>query len=44
VPRALLAPAGLDTSLDQPGVLRAVVGGGLYLTASALFGLALGLC
>lgn len=42
VGQALLAPAGLDTSLDQPGVLRAVFGGGLYLTASALFGLALG--
>lgn len=42
VGQALLAPAGLDTSLDEPGVLRAVFGGGLYLTASALFGYALG--
>ena len=42
VGQALLAPAGLDTSLGRPGVLRAVFGGGLYLTASALFGLALG--
>lgn len=42
VGQALLAPAGLDTSLNEPGVLRAVFGGGLYLTASALFGYALG--
>lgn len=40
--QALLSPSGLDTSLGEPGVLRAVFGGGLYLTASALFGLALG--
>jgi len=42
VGQALLASAGLDTSLGEPGVLRAVIGGGLYLTASAMFGFAFG--
>ena len=40
--QALLARAGLETSLGEPGVLRAVVGGGLYLAASTLFGFAFG--
>ena len=38
----LLAEGGLRMSLGDPGVLRAVVGGGLYLTALGLFGLGLG--
>lgn len=38
----LLSEAGIDTSLGQPQVLRAVFGGGLYLAASAMFGLAVG--
>ncbi|MDP9847318.1 ABC transporter permease [Streptosporangium lutulentum] len=40
--QALLAPTGSQVSLGDPGVLRAVLGAGLYLTASALFGLAVG--
>ena len=40
--QALLASVELETSLGEPGVLRAVIGGGLYLAASALFGLAFG--
>ncbi len=42
VGQALLASVDLETSLGDPGVLRAVIGGGLYLAASALFGLAFG--
>jgi ABC-2 type transport system permease protein len=38
----LLADYHLRTSLADPGVLRAVLGGGLYLTAVALLGLGLG--
>jgi ABC-2 type transport system permease protein len=38
----LLADHHLRTSLADPGVLRAVLGGGLYLTAVALLGLGLG--
>ena len=38
----LVADHHLRTSLSDPGVLRAVVGGGLYLTAVALLGLGLG--
>lgn len=34
--------AGLGASLSDPGVARAVFGGGLYLAATALFGFALG--
>jgi ABC-2 type transport system permease protein len=33
---------GLATHLSDPGVLRAVLGGGLYVLASGLFGFALG--
>ena len=40
--QALLAGVDLETTLGAPDVLRAVVGGGLYLSASALFGLAFG--
>ena len=40
--QALLVGVNLQTSLGEPGVLRAVIGGGLYLAASALFGLAFG--
>jgi ABC-type transport system involved in multi-copper enzyme maturation permease subunit len=38
----ILAPQHLDTSLGQPGVLRAVIGSALYLTLVALLGLGLG--
>jgi ABC-2 type transport system permease protein len=34
---------GIGLSLDDPGVLRAIVGGGLYLAVLGIFGLALGL-
>jgi hypothetical protein len=37
-----IAAGSVRTSLGSPGVLRAVVGGGLYLTALALLGFALG--
>lgn len=40
--QAVLALAGLQTGLGDPGVVRAVVGGGLFIAASGLFGLALG--
>lgn len=40
--QALLAGKDADVSLGDPGVLRAVVGGALYLLASAMFGFALG--
>jgi ABC-2 type transport system permease protein len=40
--QGLLADGSFRTSLGDPGVLRAVVGGGLYLTALGLFGLGLG--
>ena len=33
---------GIGASLGNPGVLRAVIGGGLYVAASGLFGLAMG--
>lgn len=38
----IFASKNLDGSIGDPGVLRAVVGGGLYLTAIALFSLAVG--
>ena len=34
---------GIGASLGDPGVLRAVIGGGLYVAASGLFGLAMGM-
>jgi ABC-2 type transport system permease protein len=40
--QGLLSDASLRTSLGDPGVLRALLGGGLYLTALGLFGLGLG--
>jgi ABC-type transport system involved in multi-copper enzyme maturation permease subunit len=40
--QALLAPAHAGASLDQPGVLRAAIGGGLYLTAVGLLGFGMG--
>ncbi len=40
--RAFLSDAALRSSLGDPGVLRAVTGGGLYLTVLGLFGLGLG--
>ena len=41
--QAMIAGAGVPhATLDQPGVLRAVVGGGLYLAAVGLLGLGLG--
>jgi hypothetical protein len=39
---AAIASGSLRTSLGDPGVLRAVFGGALYLTALGLLGLALG--
>ncbi|HVX29552.1 MAG TPA: hypothetical protein VHA53_03650 [Nitrolancea sp.] len=39
--QAILATQDLNVQLSDPGVLRAVVGGGLYLAGSAMFGLAL---
>jgi hypothetical protein len=39
---ALVSEHSLRTSLSDPGVLRAVIGGGLYLTMLGLFGLGLG--
>ena len=42
VGQAILNSKGIGVSLAQPAVLRAVLGGGLYLTALALFGLGLG--
>ena len=40
--QAFLADDRLRTSLGDPGVLRAVIGGGLFLTVLGLFGLGLG--
>ncbi len=42
VGQAILGIAGIGTSLGEPGALRAVFGGGLYIFASAMFGFALG--
>ena len=42
VSQSVLAREQLDTSLDQPGVARAVLGSALYLTAMGLLGLGLG--
>lgn len=39
---ALVADESLKTALGDPGVLRALVGGGLYLAGLALLGLGLG--
>lgn len=40
--QAILGIADLDTGIGDPDVLRAVLGGGLYVVASAMFGFALG--
>ncbi|MEU8590063.1 ABC transporter permease [Streptomyces sp. NPDC048664] len=40
--QAALSGHGLSTSLGSPGVLRAVLGAGLYLTAVGLLGVAFG--
>ncbi len=40
--QALLSGAHAGASLGQPGVLRAVIGAGLYLSAAGLLGLGLG--
>ena len=42
VSQSLLSREQLDTSLDQPGVARAVLGSALYLIAVGLLGLGLG--
>ena len=40
--QAILAPAHASVGLGHPGTLRAVMGGGLYLTAVGLLGFGLG--
>lgn len=42
VAQAFFATQGVAASLGDEGVLRAVIGAGLYLTASGVFGLAVG--
>ena len=42
VGQAILSGKDIGVSIAHPAVLRAVLGGGLYLTALALFGLGLG--
>jgi ABC-type transport system involved in multi-copper enzyme maturation permease subunit len=42
VGQSILSGHGIEAHLGDPGVLRAVVGAGLYLTAVGLFGLGLG--
>jgi hypothetical protein len=42
VGQALFASKGLDASITDPGVLRAVVGGALYLTGIGLLGVGVG--
>jgi ABC-2 type transport system permease protein len=39
---AIVTDPGLQSSIDDPGVLRAVTGGGLYLAVLGLLGLGLG--
>ncbi|MBJ7593730.1 MAG: ABC transporter permease subunit [Candidatus Dormibacteraeota bacterium] len=40
--QAFLSGDSLRSSIGEPGVLRAVIGGGLYMTVLGLFGLGLG--
>ena len=40
---AFLSAEGVGFTLDDPGVVRSMVGGGLYLTVLGLFGLGLGM-
>ncbi len=42
VGQAILAGKGLESSMGDPGVLRAVIGGGLYLAVLGLLALGLG--
>src|SRR5690606_29966680 len=42
VGQAVFSGRGLGVSLGDPGVLRAVIGGGLYLAAVGLLGLGVG--
>jgi hypothetical protein len=42
VGRQILSQAGISVGLGEPNVLRAVIGGGLFILASAMFGLAVG--
>ena len=42
VGQAILSSKGLDAHLGQPGVLRSVIGAGLYLAVIGLLGLGLG--
>ncbi|HUY85647.1 MAG TPA: ABC transporter permease [Acidimicrobiales bacterium] len=42
VGQAILSQIGIGTSLSQPGVLRAVIGGSLYLSVIGLLALGLG--
>ncbi len=42
VATVLMGTAGVDLSLSAPGVVRALVGGGLYLTVIAAMGVGLG--
>jgi ABC-type transport system involved in multi-copper enzyme maturation permease subunit len=42
VGQAIFAPKGLDASISDPGVLRAVFGGALYLTGIGLLGVGIG--
>jgi len=42
VGQAFFARKDMDVALSEPGVLRAVVGAGLFLTASGVFGIAIG--
>ncbi len=43
VGNSILDRQGVGLALDDPGVLRAITGAGLYLSVLAIFGLALGL-
>ena len=40
--QAVLSSGGINASITDPGVMRAVIGAGAYLTLIALFGLAIG--
>ncbi len=42
VGQAIFASRGLDVSISDPGVVRAVLGGGLYLTGIGLLGVGIG--
>jgi hypothetical protein len=42
VGQAIFRPKGLDASIGDPGVLRAVLGGALYLTGIGLLGVGVG--